>query len=218
MITRETPGAPEDVPRPKTVMPIGEGESRLPAETVRPFRAYMEGGESNPLLAAGKSPQISPFDLAHGNVPAPGPTYDTLQQQAKVAQGTLGDVSNQLNTPKLKLKQSTKYLLKNKLNSANAHIRSASNKIGAPQVPSEEAPAGAGPIQKFLSTVTDGQKQLDAAQQYLSNLSQKGEEMKPADMLLVQIKLAKAQQEIEYSSMLLSKAVDDLKLLMNIQL
>lgn len=81
MATRETPGAPEDVPRPKTVLPVGEGESKLPPDTVRPFSSYMQAGESNPLLATGKSPQISPFDLAHGNVPAPGPTFDTLQQQ-----------------------------------------------------------------------------------------------------------------------------------------
>lgn len=218
MATRETPGAPEDVPRIQTTTPISEGESKLPTETVRPFSSYMEAGQPNPLLTAGKSPQVSPFDLAHGAVPAPGPTFDTLQQQAKVTQTALGDVANQLNTPKLKLKQSTKYLLKNKLNSANGHIRSASTKLGAPEVEKQEVPAGAGPLQKFLATVTDGQKQLDASQQFLSDLSKKGEEMKPADMLLVQIKLAKAQQEIEYSSMLLSKAVDDLKMMMNIQL
>ncbi len=52
----------------------------------------------------------------------------------------------------------------------------------------------------------------------LAQISAKGEQMSPSDMLMVQIKLNKAQQELEYSSLLLGKAIDDLKMMMNIQL
>lgn len=190
----------------------------MPSPEARPFSSFMQEGGPNPLTEQAKPGQISPFDLARGNVPAAGPTLQTIEQQAKVAQTTLGDVSNQLNTPKLKLKQSTKYLLKNKLGSAKGHIASASAKLGAPAVPEKEASSIGGPLGKFVSLVTDGQNQLEAAQQHLTMLSAKGSQMSPADMLLVQIKLNKAQQELEYSSMLLSKAVDDIKMLINIQL
>lgn len=209
---------PENVTRSRVTPPISEGEPKAPKDMVRPFKPYMEGGKPNPLLDSGKSPQVSPFDLAHGKVPAPGPNFNTIQEQAKMAHSTLGDVANQLKTPKLKLKQSTKYLLKNKLNSAKGHIKSASEKLGAPAVEDEETPKGAGPLQKFLGLVTDGQNQLEAAKQKLTDLSAKGEDLKPAEMLVIQIKLNKAQQELEYSSLLLGKAVDDLKMMMNIQL
>jgi len=217
MTTSGTPGK-DAIPPTKVTTPVTEGEPKTPQEPGRPFRSYMEGGEPNPLTAAGKNPQVSPFDLAHGKVPAPGPNFNTIQQQAKMAQSSMGDIVNQLKTPKLKLKQSTKYLLKNKLTSAKGHIKSASQKLGTKETEEEEVPPGAGPLQKYLSLVTDGQNQLQAAQQHLANLSKKGEEMKPADMLMIQIKLSKAQQELEYSSLLLSKAVDDLKMMMNIQL
>ena len=213
-----TPG-PEDVTRTPLTGPISEGEPKMPREGVRPFQPFMQGtGETNPLIASGKTPQVTPFDLAHGKVPAPGPTINTIQQQAKMAHATLGDIANQLQTPKLKLKQSTKYLLKNKLSSAKGHILSASSKIGAQTVEEEEQPAGAGPLQKFLGLVTNGQKQLQQTQTELDNIAKRGDEMKPAEMLSVQIKLSKAQQQLEYSSLLLGKAVDDLKMMMNIQL
>lgn len=211
--------APRDITEAtKATQPIREGEPQTAKDTVRPFRPYMEGKETNPLIAGGKTPQVSPFDLAHGKVPAAGPNFNTIQEQAKTAHATLGDITNQLKTPKLKLKQSTKYLLKNKLSSAKGHIKAASDKLGAPEAEEEEVPKGADPLQKFLALVSDGQNQLEQTQQQLSELSAKGEEMKPADMLLIQIKLSKAQQELEYSSLLLGKAVDDLKMMMNIQL
>lgn len=216
--SKGTPG-PEDITRSLAPNPIGEGDDgHLPAESARSFQSYMKTNEPNPLLSTGKSPQISPFDLAQGQVPAAGPTYTTIQAQAKAAQTSLGDVSTQLNTPNLKLRQSSKYILKNKLTSANALIRSASSKLGASQLPPKELGAGAGPLQRFLALVTDGQNQLEAAQAQVAALQQKGESLTPGDMLLVQIKLNKAQTEIEYSSLLLSKAVDDMKMMMNIQL
>ncbi len=209
---------PDKINPSKRVVPsIADNKGSTSGEEVRPFKPYMEGGRPNPLLESGKT-QVSPFDLAHGKVPAAGPTLNTIQEQSKMAQSTLGDITNQLQTPKLKLKQSTKYLLKNKLNSAKGHIKSASDKIGAPPVNDEQVPSGSGPLNKFLSLVTDGQNQLEATQQHLANLSKNGTQMKAADMLMIQIKLSKAQQELEYSSLLLGKAVDDLKMMMNIQL
>lgn len=216
----------EQVPSPKDVISrspvtpaVGEGQSKSTSDTINTFSSYMKSGEANPLVASGKTPQVSPFDLAHGKVAAPGPTLASLQDQAKMASTTLGDVSNQLNTPKLKLKQSTKYLLKNKLSSAKGHILSASNKVGAPIVgDEEEKKGGGGPLERFVGLVTSGQNQLEATKQRLSEIANSGHEMNPADMLLVQIKLNKAQQELEYSSLLLGKAVDDLKMMMNIQL
>lgn len=211
--------SPEDVLSGRAIQPITSGEERVAPQTQQPFSSFMQrGAEQNPLLAAGKMPQVSPFDLAHGKVPAPGPTLSTIQQQALAAHTTLGDISNQLNTPNLKLKQSTKYLLKNKLSGAKGQIQSASTALGAPLLAEESKEGGGNPLQKYISMVTGGQRQLDAAQEHLKRISESGDELKPAEMLLIQVKLNKAQQQLEYSSMLLSKAIDDLKMLFNIQL
>jgi len=210
---------PKDVTEQAGIVPrVGEGPSKEPEDQIRTFSSYMKGGEPNPLAATGKPTQASPFDLAHGRVPPPGPTLASIQDQAKVAGATMGDINTQLNTPKLKLKQSTKYLLKNKLSSAKGHIQSAATKVGAPIIEEEEQQGKGGPLQKFVNLVTSGQRQLDATQSMLAQISAKGEQMSPSDMLMVQIKLNKAQQELEYSSLLLGKAIDDLKMMMNIQL
>jgi hypothetical protein len=210
---------PKDVTQTPITPRVGEGSTKSPDDAIRTFSSYMkEGGEPAGPAGAQKTGQVSPFDLAHGKVPAPGPTIASIQEQAKMANATMGDISNQLGTPKLKLKQSTKYLLKNKLNSAKGHLQSASTKMGAPVVGEEEEKEGGGPLQKFVNLVTSGQRQLQATQAHLAAIAAKGEQMNPADMLMVQIKLNKAQQELEYSSLLLGKAIDDLKLMMNIQL
>lgn len=218
MTTPETPIGPEDVPRPPKAAPITPGEERMAPQTERPFSTYMKGAQPNPLIEGRKSPQITPFDLAHGQIPTAGPTFSTIQEQAKMAQTSLGDIANQLKTSKLKLKQSTKYLLKNKLGSAMGHLRSANNKLGGKEVPEEKAGAGAGILQKFLGVVTHGQNLLNESQKQLSELSLSGKEFNPAQMLAIQVKLSKATQELSYTSILLSKAVDDLKMMMNIQL
>jgi hypothetical protein len=57
-----------------------------------------------------------------------------------------------------------------------------------------------------------------SAQNQLMNLKGKGADLKPADFLSIQLKLAHAQQEIEYASIMLSKAVEDIKTMFNIQL
>lgn len=210
---------PDNISPSKIVKPITEGDKQAGEQSVRPFAPYMQGkGQTNPLADAGKAPQVSPFDLARGKVPAPGPTFDTIQAQAKTAHSSMGELAQQLNTPKLKLKQSTKYLLKNKLTAAKGNILSASTKLGAPTTEDEEQPKGSGALAKFLDLVTSGQRQLEATQQQIQQIAASGKTMNPAEMLLVQAKLNKAQQQLEYSSMLLGKAVDDLKQMMNIQL
>lgn len=201
---------------------LGQETGKAPSQS---FQTYMDKANTAQIPGApgSKVPSTtSPFDLAAGgktNPLATGPTMQSLMTQAMQAQTTLGDISNSLSTPNLKLKQSQKYLLKNKLTSANAHLRSANSKLGTDPIPAEpETPSDGGPIGKFLGYVTDGQNQLEAAQQQLKSLNSTGENVNPAQLLLVQLKLNKAQQELEYSSIMLSNAVSDIKMLFGIQL
>lgn len=219
-----TPKSPiDDVPGSQRIgptSPIGE-DRKLETTTGQSFSSFMQPNEGASSAAGiGKTPMASPFDLAHGQSTLPsGPNFQTLLTQVNGAQSTLGDLNMQLSNPNLKLKQSSKYLLKNKLSDANTHLHAANSKMGAPLVEEEpQEDPGAGPIARFIGYVTSGQHQLEAAKQHLQAMKDQGQNLKPGDLLLIQVQLNLAQQSLEYSSVVLSKAMDDIKMLMNVQL
>ncbi len=183
------------------------------------FKSLMQDAQtsgSKPPSSEG----ISPLNLA-GQEAATNqsvPSMDSVIGQINSTSSILGDLQNQLHTKSLTLKQSQKYLLRNKLTSANEHIRSAAEKSGVPPGNSQLGSTRQNPIMKFLKLVTDSQDQLNKTQEVMQNMQRSTSSLNPAQLLTVQIKLAKAQQELEYSSVLLSKAVDDIKTMFNIQL
>lgn len=208
---------PEDIfgtERIDRTVPVGGDQKKILTPDESTFKSFMEEPTAKP---GSTSPLASPFDLPqHPSALPAQPTLDTLMAQTKSAQATLGDINNQFNTPNLKLKQSSKYLLRNKLMDANAHLQTGNAKMGAETI--KESGPLSGPFGKFIGYVTDGQNRLQAAQKQLQSLKDKGDQLSPADMLLVQVKLNMAQQELEYSSVVLSKAVDDIKMLFNVTL
>jgi hypothetical protein len=205
--------SPDEISTPRIgpTMPIGGDQKKMPASSFQSMMQQAGGAPGHPVSGLG-----SPFDLAQRTALTSTPTLSTLITQVTAAQGTLGDISTQFNTPNLKLKQSRKYLLKNKMGEANDHIFSASSLLGLE--PSEPSAPLAGPFGKFIGMISDGQNKLKEAQGQLQALKDKGQQLTPGDMLLVQVKLNLAQQELEYSSVVLSKAIDDMKMLFNIQL
>jgi hypothetical protein len=210
---------PDDVTKMDPVRRIGDEQKGVTQPPGKGFESYMEkAGEQMPTQGPGKPGALSPFDLAQAQSPlSTGPTFDSLLSQVKSSQTMLGDMNNDLNTKNLKLKQSQRSVLRGKLNNANNYLKAANAKMGA-ETPAAPQATGGGIMGKFLNYVADGQSNLAAAQQQLMNLKGKGDALKPADFLAIQVKLAHAQQEIEYASIMLSKAVDDFKTLMNIQL
>ncbi len=208
---------PDDIFNPPTpgigpTMPLGSDQKGLPSSS---FQSMMQQAAGQPGQAS-VSGIGSPFDLAQHAALTSTPSFDTLLTQVTSAQSTLGDISTQFNTQNLKLKQSSKYLLKNKLGDANDHIFSAGSVLGLE--PPASSTTLSGPFGKFIGMITDGQNKLREAQTQLQSLKDKGHQMSPADMLLIQVKLNLAQQELEYSSVVLSNAISDIKMLFNIQL
>jgi hypothetical protein len=195
--------------------PIGP-ERREAGMPTQPFQTFMQPTAPTTPQASAAVP--SPFDLSQGqqNLLPGKPTLETLLAQVTTAQQSMGDLSTQLNTQNLRLNRAQRYLLNNKLSDAKAHIRSAAAKMGIEESP--ESAAMATPLGKFLAMLTDGQYQLQAAKNQLEQMKASGKQLHPADFLLIQVKLNKAQVEIEYSSVLLSKAIDAMKQLFNIQL
>lgn len=202
---------------------IGEADQKPEAPT-KSFDSYM-----NPEKAQNPTSQLSentgkpsPIDLAaQSNLKtgATPPTQEAVLSQMKSTSSVLGNIQKQLHTKNLTLKQSQKYLLRNKLKSAQKNIDSAAQRAGVNTKQSKEGRfKRSTPIEKFISYVTSGQNNLNEAQSMVSKLNSNGKQMSPGDLLTIQIKLSKAQQELEYSSVLLSKAVDDIKQMFNIQI
>jgi len=194
----------EDVTSAKGKPPI-KGEIPNPDEST--FKSYMAEEEQ-----AGKV--SSPFETKNYPFQVGNPTYESLVGQMDNAKDLMTTINQQLNTPNLKLKRSEQSLLNTKISDANEHIRTSAKKLGY-NPPELQVPAKAPPITKFISYITDGQKQLEEAETQLTELS-KTNQLKPEQMLLLQVKLSQAQQELEYSSMLLAKSIDFLKQTMNI--
>jgi hypothetical protein len=212
------PGDISSTDRIVQMAPVGS-ESKEMGLPMQSFSSFMQGSQASPMLAAGKATMISPFDLAHGQpMLAQAPTFATLVAQVNSAQSTMGDLSQQLSYPNLKLKASQKYLLKNKLTDANANLRIANLKMGANVPDAPDMSQFTGPLGKFIGYLSDGQSQLEAAKQQLQSLKDKGAHLTPGDFLLIQVKMNKAQQELEFSSVLLSNAVQDFKMMMQVQL
>jgi hypothetical protein len=219
MVDKALPGDLEDPGRIFASEAIDAGGKESLSVPTQSFSSFMQQGAANPMAAAGKSPMISPFALMQGQVPiATTPSMNSLLTQVNSVQSTLGDINSQLNTPNLKLKASTKYLVKGKLSDANDNLRTFNAKLGA-HVPAEpDVSKFSGPLGRFFAYLNDGQAQMEQAKKQLEDLKDKGTNMSPGDFLLVQVKLNKAQQMLEFTSVLLSNAVSDIKQLMQIQL
>lgn len=214
---------PDTTPSPdRSPDRITPGKALEPDTTIRQqpgteFQSFMQG---TPAKAPGATPTMAPTPMEMSrasSLQAAGPTVNSLIEQSRNAQDALGTVHDQLNTPNLKLKRSQAHLLRNKLGDANTYVRAAAGKLGI-DTPPMKMPANSGALERFMAYVNDGQDKMASIQGKLTELAGTNGEIRPGDMMLVQIKMAQAQQEIEYSSTLLSKVIDSIKQILNIQL
>lgn len=174
----------------------------------------MERGAKGPQGATGPSP----MELqGPGTMQTAGLSMNGLLAQSMTAQDSLGTVEKQLGTPNMQLKRSQAHLLRSKLTGMQEYSRAAAGKLGV-ETPQMKPPSQQGVLGRFIAYVNDGQDQFVAIQKKLGEMSSDGKQLSPADMMLIQTKMALAQQEIEYSSTLLSKVVSSITQIMGIQL
>lgn len=161
---------------------------------------------------------MSPMELAQANMMHPQGSLDGISANIAGSDGHLAEIQKKLEkNPNLKFKRQHEQLLKNKMQDANTHLRKMNTKLGASIPESDKTPTG-GPVEKFLSYVTDGQRQLLSAKAKLEEMGKNTHQLNPANLLSVQIQAAQAQQNLEYSSILLSKVIETFKQMLNIQL
>ena len=210
----DIPSKINDIDAVQGSKPIESSDQQAP----KPFSEYMENQAPQPPSATGAQ-GVAPLEGPKPNAAlTTAPTMESVHDQMGQTLGSMKTMQDQLATSNLKLKPHAKYLINNKLSEANSKIRDAASKVG---VELGDPPGNVGrnnPVVKFLSFLTDGTRQLNAAQNHIAALSKGGKSLKPAELLLVQVKLARAQQEIEYASTILSNAVSSIKSLFNTQI
>jgi hypothetical protein len=175
------------------------------------FQSYMQSGASAPERGPGAAAIPGPAEAPSAFAP---PTVNSVGTQIAQVNAGIAQVQTQLGDPNLKLKRSQAHLLRNKLSDANDSISQAATRLGI-DPPPLPTPAGSGPVERFLTYLNHGQTLLQEAKAKLQAAGAAGDQIRPADLLLVQIKMSQAQQEIEFSSALLGKIMDSIKTILN---
>lgn len=145
---------------------------------------------------------------------------DVLVAQTQEVIKRIEDVKTQLASPDLQLKDSVQNLLKNKLSHIDDSLKVVMNRAGL-----EYTPQAAGtqtglvaPIERFIGFLTHGQYQLQKLASDVQMMHLNKEEISPASMLAIQIKVGYVQQEIEFFANMLNKALESTKTIMNVQI
>ncbi|MCB1113060.1 MAG: hypothetical protein H7A37_01750 [Chlamydiales bacterium] len=128
------------------------------------------------------------------------------------------EAKNKLKTPGLELKSSVRQVLSNKLSHMDESLRITLDKAGLEYKPPEAllGPNNS-PIERFLGYLTHGQETLGTLGDEVRAWGANEGSMNPAMMLAVQIKVGYMQQEIEFFTSLLNKALESTKTIMNVQ-
>lgn len=194
-----------------------------PLRSIQPTEETEEGVGGNfadmmqsPSIKSQNSLAPSPMNILPGTNPVGGPSVDTMQSQLVNSQNSMNDMNSQASYPGLKVTPQDREMLVKNMSQATTNLRAANTKLGLNPGPAPQAQDG--PLGKFLSLLNDGTAQISQAKQKLASIASTPGALNPAQMLMVQVKINQAQQQIEFSSILLSKVVDDFKQLMNIQI
>jgi hypothetical protein len=212
----KNPIPPQEPTSSKGISPIGP-EPAKPGPDVSSYQKYYKEAQAptEPPKPAGPSP----LELEKGSLP-PGtvPSMDNLLNQISVAQNYQLELQKQMQYPYLKFNPSEEKLLSDKLREGNNSLANLSNKLGLPVKEMPTPPVDANPIYKLTGALNYGQTQLAEAKMRLQSVISSGQEMKPGELLLMQINISQAQQAFEYSSMFLSKIIDAINKFMNMQI
>lgn len=140
-----------------------------------------------------------------------------LIAQAQETVGRINELKEKLNSPNLEIKSSVQQVLSNKLSHIDDNLKIALSRSGIEYTPPPVADKSQNSIERFLGLLSDGQDKLNALSTDISRMDSQGMQFSPATMLVLQMKVGVMQQEIEFFSALLNKALESTKTIMNVQ-
>lgn len=162
-------------------------------------------------------------DMNFSGSPSGKLTTDSLLAQTDQVISKIDAIKETLESPNASIKSATHVkLLENKLSHIDESLKIALSKAGVELTPAAGEPHKAlvdntNPVERFLGLLTDGQWQLDKLSQELSVMGKANKELSPVNMLAIQIKVGQIGQELQLFYSLLSKGLESVKTIMNIQ-
>lgn len=144
-------------------------------------------------------------------------TPKELIAQAQEVMGKIDQLKEKLNTPNLELKSSVQTELKNKLSHIDDNLRVAMSRTGIEYTPPPPPQKSQNVVERFLGLLTDSQDKLQNLTTDIQRVDATGKPFSPATMLVLQMKVGMMQQEIEFFTTVLNKALESTKTIMNVQ-
>lgn len=140
-----------------------------------------------------------------------------LIAQAHEVIGKIDELKDKLSTPNLEIKSSVQTLLRSKLQHIDENLQVALSKAGVEYTPPAKNAGLTNPIERFLGFLTHAQHSLQTLGSDVESMHLNSKELSPGAMLAIQIKVGYVQQEVEFFTSLLNKALESTKTIMNVQ-
>lgn len=141
-----------------------------------------------------------------------------LADQSRGVIAQIEEIKHRLSDPNLEIKGDYKRILRNKLEHIDENLKIALDKAGLDYIPPELMDGTAKtPVERFLNMLTNGQEQLNTLGSDLAEMGATNQTISPANLLMVQVKVNYIQQELEFFTSLLNKALEGTKTIMNVQ-
>jgi len=216
----------EEVQKISGVEKKAEGElmERAPPNKEH-FDALIAADETLPLpsVPAEQVPLLEEVRQIEGHVDLmrrKSPEEVMAQTQEVIAQ--IHDIKGKLGTPDLQLSSAVQTVMQNKLSHIDDKLRVAVEQVGGEyrsfdEVREEEKGGLRTPIERFMGVLEIGEEQLQNVFHQVDVLGAGTKSMEPGALLLLQIKVAFVQQELEFFTAVLNKALESTKTLMNVQ-
>lgn len=143
---------------------------------------------------------------------------EDIKAQAKELNSKLETLKKSLASSKEEIKPAYHKVLEHRLSHIDDNLKIALSKVGVESEATSAAPTTErNPTKRFISMLTDSQKQIDSLHNSMEMLEMQEGSLSPATMLTLQIKVNQVQHQIELFTGLLSKALDSVKQVMNVQ-
>lgn len=145
-----------------------------------------------------------------------GSAEDLVAQSTEVI-SKIDELKTKLATPDLELGKSTRTLMQNRLEHIDDNLRAAMTKMGVEYKPAPKFDPSANPVERYLGLLTQSQHNLQTLASDAAWMGKQNKELNIASMLRIQIKVGFIQQELEFFTSLLNKALESTKTIMNVQ-
>jgi vacuolar-type H+-ATPase subunit I/STV1 len=145
------------------------------------------------------------------------PSTEQLVAQAEEAVGKIRELKEKLNGADVSIKPEYKSNLRNQLSHMDETIKVTLNKAGVEYHGPVAETSSKNPIQRFLGYLENGQNQLETLGSEVQKMHATNQTLSPSAMLAVQYKVGIVQQQIEFFTGVLNKALESTKTIMNVQ-